>query len=135
MGEKKRILNHKTPINLGFFIEMNTEQLHQIFLSSSGICTDTRKVEEKNIFFAIKGANFDGNSFAKEALLKGCSYAVIDNFEQKKDDRYIVVKNVLDTLQELARYHREKLNCPVIGITGTNGKTTTKELILAVLSL
>lgn len=113
---------------------MNTEQLHQVFLSSSGICTDTRKVEDKNIFFAIKGANFDGNSFAEEALQKGCSFAVIDNFEQKKDDRYIVVKNVLDTLQELARYHREKLNCPVIGITGTNGKTTTKELILAVLS-
>ncbi len=119
---------------MGFFIEMNTEQLHQVFLSSSGICTDTRKVEDKNIFFAIKGANFDGNSFAEEALQKGCSFAVIDNFEQKKDDRYIVVKNVLDTLQELARYHREKLNCPVIGITGTNGKTTTKELILAVLS-
>lgn len=113
---------------------MNTEQLHQVFLSSSGICTDTRKVEDKNIFFAIKGANFDGNSFAEEALQKGCSYAVIDNFEQKKDDRYIVVKNVLDSLQELARFHREKLNCPVIGITGTNGKTTTKELILAVLS-
>jgi UDP-N-acetylmuramoyl-tripeptide--D-alanyl-D-alanine ligase len=113
---------------------MNTEQLHQVFLSSSGICTDTRKVEDKNIFFAIKGANFDGNSFAEEALQKGCSFAVIDNFEEKKDDRYIVVKNVLDTLQELARYHREKLNCPVIGITGTNGKTTTKELILAVLS-
>lgn len=113
---------------------MNTEQLHQVFLSSSGICTDTRKVEDKNIFFAIKGANFDGNSFAEEALQRGCSFAVIDNFEQKKDDRYIVVKNVLDTLQELARYHREKLNCPVIGITGTNGKTTTKELILAVLS-
>ena len=119
---------------MGFFIEMNIEQLHQVFLSSSGICTDTRKVEDKNIFFAIKGANFDGNSFAEEALQRGCSYAVIDNFEQKKDDRYIVVKNVLDTLQELARYHREKLNCPVIGITGTNGKTTTKELILAVLS-
>ena len=119
---------------MGFFIEMNTEQLHQVFLSSSGICTDTRKVEDKNIFFAIKGANFDGNSFAEEALQKGCSFAVIDNFEEKKDDRYIVVKNVLDTLQELARYHREKLNCPVIGITGTNGKTTTKELILAVLS-
>lgn len=113
---------------------MNTEQLHQVFLSSSGICTDTRKVEDKNIFFAIKGANFDGNSFAEEALQRGCSFAVIDNFEQKKDDRYIVVKNVLDTLHELARYHREKLNCPVIGITGTNGKTTTKELILAVLS-
>ena len=119
---------------MGFFIEMNTEQLYQVFLSSTGICTDTRNVEDKNIFFAIKGANFDGNSFAEEALKKGCSYAVIDNFKHKKDDRYIVVKNVLDTLQELARCHREKLNCPVIGITGTNGKTTTKELILAVLS-
>ena len=119
---------------MGFFIEMNTEQLYQVFLSSTGICIDTRNVEDKNIFFAIKGANFDGNSFAEEALKKGCSYAVIDNFKHKKDDRYIVVKNVLDTLQELARCHREKLNCPVIGITGTNGKTTTKELILAVLS-
>ena len=86
---------------MGFFIEMNIEQLHQIFLSSSGICTDTRKVEDKNIFFAIKGANFDGNSFAKEALLKGCSYAVIDNFEQKKDDRYIVVKTYLTPYKNL----------------------------------
>lgn len=113
---------------------MNIEQLHELFLSSSGICTDTRKVEDNNIFFAIKGANFDGNSFAEEALQRGCSYAVIDNFEQKKDHRYIVVQDVLGTLQELAKFHREKLNCPVIGITGTNGKTTTKELILAVLS-
>lgn len=112
---------------------MHIQKLHQIHLLHNGICTDTRKVKKGNLFFALKGNNFNANQFAEHALQKGCSYAIIDEANFQKDERYIVVENVLKTLQELASYHRKQLNCPVIGITGTNGKTTTKELITAVL--
>lgn len=98
------------------------------------ICTDTRKVSKDSLFFALKGENFDANTFAESAIEKGCSYAIIDNKEYCKSDKYIVVEDCLKTLQELAIYHRNKLNIPIIGITGTNGKTTTKELIKCVLS-
>lgn len=113
---------------------MNIETLHKLFLSSNSICTDTRKIKEKDLFFALTGDNFNGNIFAKEALLKGASYAVIDEPKYKESDQYIVVDNSLKTLQQLARFHRDNLGLKVIALTGSNGKTTTKELLNAVLS-
>jgi len=109
-------------------------ELYKLFLKHPKVCTDTRKIESDSFFFALKGENFDANQFASQALEKGCAYAVIDEEEYKKGERYILVDNVLQSLQQLAAYHRKHLKIPVIGITGTNGKTTTKELIHAVLS-
>lgn len=113
---------------------MQTKALYSIFKQYSAISTDTRNIKVDSIFFALKGANFDGNAFADQALDKGARYAVIDDVTYRKDERYILVEDVLGSLQELARYHRTQLNIPVIGITGTNGKTTSKELLYAVLS-
>ncbi|MXV49866.1 UDP-N-acetylmuramoyl-tripeptide--D-alanyl-D-alanine ligase [Pedobacter sp. HMF7647] len=113
---------------------MTTDHLYQLFLQNPVISTDTRKIEKDCIFFALKGDNFDGNLFAGQAIGDGAAYAVIDDPSQKKSDRFILVEDTLTTLQNLARYHRKKLNIPFIGITGTNGKTTSKELINAVLS-
>ncbi len=113
---------------------MKIETLYNIFKSNSTISTDTRKVSENCLFFALKGDNFNGNKFAKDALDKGASYAIIDEVAFKTSDQFILVDNVLETLQELANYHRKQFNIPFIGITGTNGKTTTKEFINAVLS-
>ena len=118
---------------LGFFYVMELNQLHKLFLESSGISTDTRKIVPDSIFFALKGANFNGNLFAKDALEKGAKFAVVDEKEFALDSNYILVDDVLNCLQELASFHRNQLSCPVLGITGTNGKTTTKELINAVL--
>lgn len=112
---------------------MDLQQLHQLFLKSSGVSTDTRNILKNSIFFALKGDNFDGNKYAKEALQKGASLAIIDNEKYYLNDKYILVEDVLKHLQQLANLHRKKLKCPVLGITGTNGKTTTKELITAVL--
>ncbi|MEZ4792614.1 MAG: UDP-N-acetylmuramoyl-tripeptide--D-alanyl-D-alanine ligase [Gelidibacter sp.] len=95
--------------------------------------TDTRKIEENSIFFALKGASFNGNTFAKQALEKGAKYCIVDE-KQCEDERCIVVNNVLETLQQLATHHRNQLLIPIIALTGSNGKTTTKELINAVLS-
>ncbi len=108
--------------------------LYPIFLEYPLVSTDTRNIQKKSIFFALKGENFNGNSYAKEALEKGAIYAIIDEAKYKENDKFILVDNVLETLQNLACYHRTKLNLPVISLTGSNGKTTTKELINTVLS-
>lgn len=109
-------------------------ELHQLFLESSGVCTDTRNIIEGSLFFALKGANFDGNQFAKQAISDGAKYAIVDDKSISNDDSIIWVDDVLMALQRLANYHRTYLDIPIIGITGTNGKTSTKELINAVLS-
>ena len=109
------------------------QQLYNIYLEKINICTDTRKITEGCIFFALKGPNFNGNEFAKEAIEKGASFAIIDDALYAIDDRYIIVKDVLTTLQELARFQRKELKSKIIGITGSNGKTTSKELCLQVL--
>ena len=112
---------------------MKTATLHQHFLASSGICTDTRKITKNCLFFALKGGNFNGNTFAQTALNKG-AYKVIIDEEEFQTKGTILVTNVLKTLQELASYHRDYLSIPIIALTGSNGKTTTKELINSVLS-
>jgi len=113
---------------------MKIEELYTIFEKNSVISTDTRKIVPTSIFFALKGPNFNANHFAHEALKKGASYAVIDEEQDVPDKRFIRVDNVLKCLQKLATFHRLKLNIPVLAITGTNGKTTTKELAASVLS-
>lgn len=113
---------------------MTIEQLYELYLKSGIVTTDSRTITPGSLFFAIKGDTFDGNTFAAQALEKGASACVIDNEKYKADDRCIVVDNSLTTLQRLAAYHRSRITIPVIGITGTNGKTTTKELVTAVLS-
>ena len=113
---------------------MEIKKLHELFLESSFLTTDTRKVEKNALFFALKGDRFDANTFAKTALEKGASYVVIDNKDFYINEKTILVDNTLTTLQELAQYHRTFLNIPIIGLTGSNGKTTSKELINAILS-
>jgi UDP-N-acetylmuramoyl-tripeptide--D-alanyl-D-alanine ligase len=110
------------------------KELYDIYIRYQTICTDTRNIIPGSIFFALKGDNFNANIFADEAIDKGCAYAVIDEPQSEQSDKYIFVDNVLETLQQLAAFHRDQLNIPVIGITGTNGKTTSKELMHAVLS-
>lgn len=110
------------------------ENLYYLFSKCGAVCTDTRAIVPGSIFFALKGPKFNANAFAGEALAKGAAYAVIDDINFKKDERYILVEDTLKTLQKLARYHRDKLDIPVIGLTGSNGKTTSKELLNAVLS-
>ena len=113
---------------------MNIEQLYSIYLQHPTICTDTRSITTGCLFFALKGDNFNGNNFAEQALKNGAAYAVIDEEEYAGLPQCILVDNSLETLQELAKHHRSQLNIPFIGITGSNGKTTTKELINSVLS-
>lgn len=108
-------------------------QLYKLFLEHPVICTDSRVCPAGSIFFALKGENFNANAFALSALEKGCAYAVVDEAEYAIDERFILVDNVLESLQRLATFHRRQLGTPIVGITGTNGKTTTKELIAAVL--
>jgi UDP-N-acetylmuramoyl-tripeptide--D-alanyl-D-alanine ligase len=108
--------------------------LHQLILSGATICTDSRNVVRHSIYFALKGDRFNGNDFAGQALLNGCQLAVIDEPEKNINNRYLLVDDVLETLQHLALTHRKRFTIPVIGITGSNGKTTTKELTNAVLS-
>lgn len=115
---------------------MNTADLYSLFLNYPTITTDSRICSRNAIFFALKGENFNGNLFADQALEDGCAYAVVDEWPEDKPvgERIIIVDDVLIALQKLANYHRRKLKIPIIGITGTNGKTTTKELIAIALS-
>ncbi|EZH72548.1 UDP-N-acetylmuramoyl-tripeptide--D-alanyl-D-alanine ligase [Aquimarina atlantica] len=113
---------------------MTITQIHQLFLASNGVCTDTRKIEPNVIFFALKGENFNGNTYAQKAIEHGAAYAIIDEAAFKTTEKHILVDNVLQTLQDLASFHRKHLNIPIIALTGSNGKTTTKELINSVLS-
>lgn len=115
-----------------YFMEIHT--LHARFSECTSVCTDTRKITKNCIFFALKGANFDGNTFAEEAIKQGAKYVVIDNKDYQKATNTILVDDALEALQNLASYHRENLGTTIIALTGSNGKTTTKELINAVLS-
>lgn len=112
----------------------STEQLHALFLQTDGITTDTRAIKPNTVFWAIKGASFDGNTFAQQALAQGCSYAVIDNADYYINEKTLLVEDSLKALQALANFHRKQFNIPILGITGSNGKTTTKEIVNAVLS-
>ncbi len=113
---------------------MDIAYIHSFFLKCNSVSIDTRKIQPNSLFVAIKGENFDANTFAKEALQKGASYVIIDNEDYFIDQRTILVENSLIALQELAKYHRQYLKLPIIALTGSNGKTTTKELINVVLS-
>jgi UDP-N-acetylmuramoyl-tripeptide--D-alanyl-D-alanine ligase len=113
---------------------MDIAYIHSLFLKCESVSIDTRKIEADSLFVAIKGENFDANTFAKEALEKGAAYVIIDNNDYYIDQRTILVDDSLIALQQLAKFHREYLKLPIIALTGSNGKTTTKELIHVVLS-
>lgn len=113
---------------------MNLEELYALYLLHPSVQTDTRKLKPGDIFFALKGNNFNGNAYASEAIKAGAAYAVIDETEFEIPGKTILVDNVLTSLQNLARYHREQFTIPFLAITGSNGKTTTKELVNAVLT-
>lgn len=112
---------------------LTTEKLYDYFLENPSISTDTRSITKGSIFFALKGDNFNANEFAPQAVDKGASYAIVDEAKYA-NDRCLLVEDVLSALQDLARHHRKQLKIPVIGLTGSNGKTTSKELVNAVLA-
>lgn len=112
---------------------MDISALYELFLQYPSVQTDTRKLKKNDLFFALKGPSFNGNTFAAAALEEGAAYAIIDEAAYRTDERCILVTDVLQTLQALATYHRKQFNIPFLAITGSNGKTTTKELIMAVL--
>ena len=113
---------------------MEIKNIHNLFLSCNSVSIDTRKIENNSMFFAIKGERFDANTFAEEALKKGASFVIIDNQDYFIDERTILVEDSLRALQELSKFHRNYLKLPIVALTGSNGKTTTKELINVVLS-
>ena len=113
---------------------MKIDHIYQLFEQSSGVCTDTRSLDENQLFFALKGPSFNGDDFALKAIKNGALYAIVSEHCKEKNDKIIPVSDPLKTLQDLAKFHRDRLEIPVIGLTGSNGKTTTKELINAVLS-
>ncbi|MCE2934854.1 MAG: UDP-N-acetylmuramoyl-tripeptide--D-alanyl-D-alanine ligase [Cyclobacteriaceae bacterium] len=113
---------------------MRIQDLYELYRQSAGVCTDTRKIRPGVLFFALKGDRFDANTFAADALAAGAAFAIIDDPARATDARMVVVPDVLAALQDLARYHRHQLHIPVIGLTGSNGKTTSKELVNAVLA-
>jgi len=113
---------------------MNIQKIHQLFIKSNSVSIDTRNIKSNDIFFAINGPNFNGNKFALEAIKKGCSYVVSDELEVSKlSNKIVYVEDSVKALQELANYHRRTLNAKIIAITGSNGKTTSKEILLNVL--
>ncbi len=112
---------------------MNTASLYRYFKKSSGVCTDTRRIRKNCLFIALKGENFNGNQFVEEAFANGASYALVDEKSGVINDSCFLVEDALGSLQELAVYHRKKFTIPVLALTGSNGKTTTKELIVSVL--
>ncbi len=113
---------------------MNIEEIYKIYQRFPHVQTDSRKLQKDEIFFALKGPNFNGNKFAEKVLELGAAYVIADEDPGFTDERIIIVSDVLQTLQHLAKFHREQFNIPFIAITGSNGKTTTKELIHEVLS-
>ena len=113
---------------------MSIEELYSVYLNHPQVTTDTRKIKPGDLFFALKGPHFNGNAFAAKAIEAGAAYAVIDESSFEIAGKTIVVDDVLSTLQQLAKYHRQQLTIPFLAITGTNGKTTSKELVHAVLS-
>lgn len=125
----------KARSNTGFFFRHYTmQELYKLFKETSGVCTDTRNIKPNALFVALKGENFNGNRFAEKSIKQGCKYAIVDELEYANLPNVFYVPNALTFLQNLASLHRSKFNIPVIGITGSNGKTSTKELILTVLS-
>ena len=120
------MIKYNTNMDLAF--------LYERFLELRSVTTDTRKVKEGDLFFALKGPNFNGNTFADQALEMGAAFVIVDEPEVVKDDRYLLVADVLTTLQDLSNLHRRTLGIPILAITGSNGKTTTKELVNAVMS-
>src|SRR5215218_11347027 len=113
---------------------MNLEELYQIYCQNPSVETDTRKIKKGDLFFALKGSNFNGNEFASKAIENGAVYAVIDDPSYSIPDKTLLVEDALKSLQLLAKHHRQQFTIPFIAITGSNGKTTTKELVHAVLS-
>ncbi len=112
---------------------MTITEIYNLYSASYLVDTDTRNIRKGTIFFALKGENFNGNKFAEEAINKGASFSIVDEIKYQTSNKIILVDNVLETLQELATYHRKVLNIPILSLTGSNGKTTTKELINSVL--
>ncbi len=113
---------------------MEIAELYKLFTEYPNICTDTRSIKPHSLFFALKGENFNGNQFAEKALQNGAAFGIIDEPNFHTNDNLILVDDVLTTLQNLAKFHRSQLTIPIIGITGSNGKTTTKELTHSVLA-